>query len=138
MQCYPSRIVKSETSNVKSNPFFMFIKLNHQSLDVYKAVRQLIMEIYFISKRLPTEERFNMVQQMRRAGLSIKLNLAEGASRRSPIERKRYLEVSRGSLIEVDAILETAVDLEYFSIDQLANISGLLNKSFAMLSKMIQ
>ena len=79
-----------------------------------------------------------MVQQMRRAGLSVKLNLAEGSSRRSPIERKRFLEVSRGSLIEVDALLETAVDLKYFAIEELRIIAGLLNKCFAMLSKMIK
>ena len=115
----------------------MFIKLNHQSLDVYKAVRELIKEIYFISKKLPGEEKFNMIQQIRRAGLSVKLNLAEGASRRSPIERKRFIEVSRGSLIEVDAILETAIDLKYYSLDELARIGELLNRSFAMLSKMM-
>ena len=115
----------------------MFIKLNHQSLDVYKAVRELIKEIYLISIKLPAEEKFNMVQQMRRAGLSVKLNLAEGASRRSPVERKRFLEISRGSLVEVDAILETAVDLRFFSIDQLTTVGELLNKCFAMLSKMM-
>src|SRR5574339_12304 len=114
----------------------MFIKLNHQSLEVYKATRELIKEIYFISIKLPPDEKFNMVQQMRRAGLSVKLNLAEGASRRSLTERKRYIEVSRGSLIEVDAILETAVDLNYYSVEELSRIGELLNKSFAMLSKM--
>jgi four helix bundle protein len=116
----------------------MFIKLNHQSLDVYKAVRDLIKDIYFISKKLPAEEKFNMIQQIRRAALSIKLNLAEGSSRRSPVERKRIMEISRGSLIEVDAILETAVDLNCYSIDELTPIGGLLNKCFAMLSRMIK
>jgi len=116
----------------------MFIKLNHQSLDVYKAVRELTRELYFVSFKLPAGEKFNMVQQIRRAGLSVKLNLAEGSSRRSPIERKRFLEVSRGSLIEVDAILETAVDLKYFAIEELNIIARLLNKRFAMLSKMIK
>jgi len=116
----------------------MFIKLNHQSLDIYQAVRELTKEIYFVSNQLPGEERFNMVQQIRRAGLPIKLNLAEGASRRSLLERKRFLEVSRGSLIEVDAILETAVDLKYFKMEDLTAVSGLLNKCFAMLSNMIK
>jgi four helix bundle protein len=119
-------------------PFTMFIKLNHQSLDIYQAVRELTKEIYFVSNQLPGEERFNMVQQIRRAGLSIKLNLAEGASRRSLLERKRFLEVSRGSLIEVDAILETAVDLKYFKMEDLTAVLGLLNKCFAMLSNMIK
>jgi four helix bundle protein len=115
----------------------MFIKLNHQSLDIYTAIRELVKEIYSLSNQLPDKERFNMIQQIRRAGLSIKLNFAEGASRRSGAERKRYYEVSRGSLIEVDAVLETAVDLKYFSSDQLVTVARLLNKVFAMLSKMI-
>src|SRR5436190_22349728 len=115
----------------------MFIKLNHKSLDIYQAVRGLTKEIYLVSIKLPSDEKFNMVQQMRRAGLSVKLNLAEGSSRRSPVERKRFLEISRGSLIEVDAILETAVDLKYYSLEELTRIGELLNKSFAMLSKMI-
>lgn len=115
----------------------MFIKLNHQSLDVYKAVRELTKEIYFISMKLPADEKFNMVQQMRRAALSVKLNLAEGASRRSPVERKRFIEISRGSLIEIDARLETAVDLKYYLTEELKITGELLNKSFAMLSKMM-
>jgi len=116
----------------------MFIKLNHQSLDVHKGVSELIKKIYFISIELPGEEKFNMVQQMRRAASSVKLNLSEGASRRYPTGRKRFFEVSRGSLIEFDAILETAIDLRYLSVDLLANIGGLLNKCFAMLSKMMK
>jgi four helix bundle protein len=43
-----------------------------------------------------------MVQQIRRATLSVHLNIAEGCSRKSPSERKRFFEISRGSLIEVD------------------------------------
>ena len=115
----------------------MFIQLKHKSLDVYLAVRELTKEVYKTSMLLPAEEKFNMVQQIRRAALSVKLNLAEGSTRRSDIERKRYLEISRGSVVEIDAALETAVDLEYFKKEELQNIGELLNKCFAMLSKMI-
>jgi len=82
------------------------------------------------------EEKFNMVQQIRRAALSVKPNLAEGSTRKSEIERKRFLEISRGSVVEIDAALETAVDLNYFTREQLKNLGALLNRSFAMLSKM--
>lgn len=51
--------------------------------------------------------------------LSVKLNFAEGSSRKSVQERKRYYEISRGSVVEIDAALETSVDLEYFKIEQL-------------------
>jgi len=83
----------------------MFIPLKHKSLHVYQAVRDLTREIYKISMLLPGEEKFNMVQQIRRAALSVKLNLAEGSTRRSEIERNRYLEISRGSVVEIDAAL---------------------------------
>ena len=90
----------------------MFIKLNHKSLRVYGAIRELAKEVYAVSMKLPPEEKFNMVQQMRRAALSVKLNLAEGSTRKSLNERRRFYEVARGSHVEIDAVLETAVDLK--------------------------
>ena len=78
-----------------------------------------------------------MITQIRRAALSVHLNIAEGASRKSEAERKRYYEISRGSVVEIDAALETAVDLEYYKIEELKTAGELLNKCFAMLSKMI-
>jgi len=61
---------------------------------------------------LPAEERFNMVQQIRRAALSVYLNITEGCSRRSVAERKRFYEISRGSIIEIDAVLELCVEFK--------------------------
>jgi four helix bundle protein len=115
----------------------MFIQLKHKSLNMYHSVRELTKEIYKASMSLPAEEKFNLVQQIRRAALSVKLNLAEACTRRSPVERKRYLTVSRGSVVEIDAALETAVDLNYFKKEDLEKIGELLNKCFAMSSKMI-
>src|SRR5687768_8845067 len=116
----------------------MFLNLNHKSLTVYSKIRELTKEIYKISNLLPAEERFNMVQQIRRAGLSVKLNFAEGSTRKSSLERKRYYEISRGSIVEIDAALETAVDLEYFKVEPLQQSGILLNECFAMLSKMME
>jgi four helix bundle protein len=115
----------------------MFILLNHKSLDVYKAVRELVKEVYSITNKLPPEEKFNMVPQLRRAALSVKLNIAEGSTRRSDVERKRYFEVARGSVVEIDAALETAIDLSYYTEHELKPIGELLNKCFAILSKMV-
>ncbi|RYF78558.1 MAG: four helix bundle protein [Chitinophagaceae bacterium] len=115
----------------------MFLNLKHKTLRVYVAVRELTQEVYKISELLPVSERFNMVQQIRRAALSVKLNLAEGSTRRSEVERKRYIEIARGSVVELDAALETAIDLNYFKTEQLTKIGELLNKCFAMLTKML-
>lgn len=115
----------------------MFIQLKHKSLNVYASVTELVNEVYKLSIQLPPDEKFNMVQQIRRAASSVKLNLAEGCTRKSVAERKRYLVVSRGSVVEIDAVLEVVIDLNYVKKDSLERIGELLNKCFAMLSKMI-
>ncbi|HSR40096.1 MAG TPA: four helix bundle protein, partial [Phnomibacter sp.] len=84
----------------------MFLQLNHQKLFVYSEARLLSKHCYQFTKTLPPEERFNLVIQIRRAALSIHLNLAEGASRKSLAERKRFYEIARGSAIEIDAALD--------------------------------
>ncbi len=78
-----------------------------------------------------------MAQQLRTAGLSIQLNIAEGSSRKSAVERRRFYEISRGSLIEVDTIFDLAVALEYLKKEELNETGLLVVKTFQMLSKMI-
>jgi four helix bundle protein len=103
----------------------MLLDLKHKQLAVYKEIRSLVKETYSITKLLPYEERFNMVSQLRRAALSVKLNLADGASRKSLKERIRFYEVSRGSLVEIDAAAETAIDLNYLNETSLENLAGI-------------
>ena len=91
----------------------MFLQLNHQKLDVFLIAKSFTLECYRFTKLLPAEERFNMIQQIRRAALSVCLNIAEGASRKSASERKRYYEIARGSIIEIDAALDISIELKY-------------------------
>ena len=81
----------------------MFLKLNHQKLEVYQSSRMFVLECYKLTKILPPEEKFGMISQIRRAALPVHLNIAEGASRKSEVERKRYFEIARGSIVEIDA-----------------------------------
>jgi four helix bundle protein len=115
----------------------MFLNLAHTKLDVYQRSREFVHECYRISKYMPADERYAMTQQIRRAALSVHLNIAEGCSRKSPLERNRFMEISRGSLIEVDAALDIAVALEYFSLDDLTTLGMTMNKAFACISVMI-
>ncbi len=115
----------------------MFLQLNHQKLEVFKAAKDFAIECYKVSKILPNEERFNMVQQIRRAALSVVLNIAEGSSRKSEVERKRFFEISRGSLVEIDAAFDVANELKYFEGYNLSHLNELTNKTFSMLSKML-
>ena len=77
-----------------------------------------------------------MVQQVRRAALSVYLNIAEGCSRKSVTERKRFFEISRGSIIEIDAVLDLAVKLNYNKKENLQLLGEYMQRTFSMLSKM--
>ena len=115
----------------------MFLQLAHTKLDVYQFSQALVLECYKISKQFPNEEKFAMVWQIRRAALSVHLNIAEGCSRKSKAERIRYYEIARGSVIEIDAAIEIAFNLSYATIDQLHSLGFSILKTFKILSGMI-
>ena len=89
----------------------MFLQLAHTKLNVFQFSQDLALERYKVTKLFPAEEKFAMVQQIRRAALSVHLNIAEGCSRKSKIERIRYFEIARGSVIEIDSALDIAFKL---------------------------
>ena len=78
-----------------------------------------------------------MISQIRRAALSTHLNIAEGCSRKSNQERKRFFEISRGSIIEVDTALDVAVDLGYCTTTDIQLLGEPLIKTFKLLCGMI-
>ena len=100
--------------------------------------RSFVKECYLSTKNFPPEERFALTQQIRRAAISVYLNIAEGCSRKSLLERKRFFELSRGSLIEIDAAIDIAEDLNYCSKESFTQLGEYLIRSFSMISKMIR
>ena len=79
-----------------------------------------------------------MTSQIRRAALSVHLNIAEGSSRKSEVERKRYYEIARGSVIEIDAALDIAKEIEYLNNYDLTNLGESMIKCFKLLSRLIE
>lgn len=116
----------------------MFLQLNHQQLDIYKMARIFVRDCYRMTTKLPPEEKFNLVTQIRRAALSVHLNINEGASRKSETERKRFYEIARSSLVEVDAALDIVSDLGYSTKEDLSDLENSLVRCFSMLSKLIR
>jgi len=82
-------------------------------MDIDRVSKKLVLSCYRLTNGFSTEEKFGIVSQMRRAALSVHLNIAEAASRKSGIERKRFFEIARGSVIEIDAAFDIASDLDY-------------------------
>ncbi len=113
------------------------LKLNHKNLIAWKKSLSLIKEIYKLTKKLPKEEIYVISSQIRRASISVASNIAEGASRKSLIERKRFYQISRSSLVEVDTQLEICLSLEYFTEKEVGNANIEMNNVFALLTAMI-
>ena len=116
----------------------MFLQLAHTKLEVYAISRQLVLECYEITKKFPAEEKFALVQQIRRAAISVHLNLAEGCSRKSPAERRRFHEISRSSVIEIDTAIGVAYALRYVTLDELKELGDTIIKTFKLLTGMIK
>jgi four helix bundle protein len=115
----------------------MFLKLAHTQLDAYQYSQELAMECYKITRTFPVDEKFAMVQQIRRAALSVHLNIAEGCSRKSKAERRRFFEIARGSVIEIDSAIGIAHKLTYSTLEQLQPLGNAIIKNFKVLSGMI-
>ncbi|MFA5804174.1 MAG: four helix bundle protein [Melioribacteraceae bacterium] len=114
------------------------MQLSHKNLDVWKFSLELVDKIYSITKSFPREELFGLTNQLRRASVSITSNLSEGLSRTSSLEKCRFLEIARSSLVEIDTQLVISVRLKYCSEKELEGIEPLLNSIFAMITSLIK
>ena len=116
----------------------MFLELNHHNLKATQFARMIIYDIYKVSNYFPGHEKFAISSQVRRAAVSIYLNISEGCSRRSKSERIRFFEIARGSLVEVDAALDIAQDLNYFQKQNWPKLKENMISCFKILSSLIQ
>jgi four helix bundle protein len=94
-----------------------------KDLKAYQHARRLSVLSRSLIKRLPDSER-DLADQWRRACNSIALNLAEGVSRRGSKEFRRFTDMARGSLVEVEAIIDLVQHLGVFEPKQLDEISA--------------
>ena len=113
-----------------------------EDLEVYKAAREFRKKVYKLIKRLPSEEKYNLGDQMRRASLSLTNNIGEGHGRFFYQENIQFCRISRGSLMELIDDLNTCIDEKYFPLDYLYElknegyrINKMLNGYIAYLKK---
>ena len=83
----------------------------HYDLEIWQDARKLVKVIYKVTSSFPSSERFCLVDQIRRAVVSVPSNIAEGFGRESPKDFMHFLTVARGSLYETRTQLRIAYDL---------------------------
>lgn len=89
---------------------FSFEKLN-----VWQKSRQLSIKIYNCTKYFPTDEKFGLTSQMRRAAISISSNIAEGTGRHSFKDKARFTEIAYSSALELLNQTILSNDLKFLS-----------------------
>ena len=115
------------------------MRQTYKDLNVYKKSDTLVLDMYQITNKLPIEERFGLISQIKRASLSIPLNIAEGYGKRSStMEFKRYLAMAKGSCNELQVLLDLCNDLEYISQEEHKTISERYDEVGKMLYGMLE
>jgi four helix bundle protein len=95
---------------------------DYTKYDIWKDGIDISIVIYELTQSFPDDERFGLISQLRRASVSISSNFAEGSSRSSEKDFKRYIEISLGSTFEVKTQLIIAQKLGYLDQKQLDEI----------------
>ena len=91
---------------------------NFRDWDIYRDARLFRIQIMQLTKNFPTEEKFALTDQTNRALNSMILNIAEGSRKNSDKDTRVYINRAQGSLTEVVACLDCALDSKYVTNDQ--------------------
>ncbi|MFN3740618.1 MAG: four helix bundle protein [Thermodesulfovibrionales bacterium] len=101
---------------------------NYKNLIVWQKAHSLALIIYKITEQFPRHEQYALTSQIRKAALSIPTNIVEGYNRKSKREFIHFIDISLGSLAEVEYLLEFSVDLGYIEKSQLDKIQPLIDE----------
>jgi four helix bundle protein len=108
-----------------------------KKLDIWKQSIDLVKEVYIVVEKLPFEEKFGLRSQITRAAVSVPSNIAEGSSRNSDIEFKRFLEIAMGSLFELETQLIISKELGFIKEEILVSVFGNIEKEAKMINSLI-
>lgn len=92
---------------------------NYRDLIVWQKAMDLVTAVYQVTATFPSDERFGLISQMRRAAVSIPSNIAEGQGRDSSQEFKHFLSISYGSLCELQTQLLLSERLSFLDVPTL-------------------
>lgn len=104
----------------------------YKNLVVWQRADELAKEVYMATRSFPKEEIYGITSQLRRAVLSVPINIVEGYSRQSKKELRQFINISLASLAEVEYIIDFSLRIGYLKekdyerLEELRNITGKL------------
>jgi four helix bundle protein len=109
---------------------------DYKDLHVWQKGMELAKQAYLLTSRFPSEEKFGLVSQIRRAVVSIPSNIAEGQARNTTGEFVQFISYAEGSAAEVDTQLRLSIELGYCAANDLEVVSRLLTDVQKMLKRL--
>lgn len=110
---------------------------NFRKLEIWKEGITLVKQLYKLANELPKEEKYGLRSQITRAAVSVPSNIAEGCSRNSEVEFKRFLEIAIGSLFELETQLILIIELDLINSYDTAPLFELIEKEGKMINGLI-
>lgn len=107
-------------------------------LIVWKKAHAVVLEIYYLTKTFPQEEKYGLSDQMRRSAISITSNIAEGFSRIYKKEKKQFYYIALGSVTELENQLLVGKDVGYISQKKFMSIAVQLIEVHKLLNNLIK
>jgi four helix bundle protein len=110
---------------------------NYQKLDAWKSAMELVKNVYLLTKNYPKEELYALSSQTKRASVSIPSNIAEGMGRQYKKDTIQFLHIARGSIYELETVLNIAVMVEIIDQQKFQSLIPLLDNTFKLLNGLI-
>ena len=101
-----------------------------EKLEVYELGEELVVIVYDICREFPRSEEFGLTSQLKRAIVSVVLNIAEGSAFAGDKEFRRFVGISIGSLVETRAGLLLAIKLNFIKRENVENVFRLIDSLF--------
>ncbi len=108
-----------------------------KDLKIWQLGMEIVRDIYLLSVQLPNDEKYGLRSQITRAAVSIPSNIAEGSSRHSDIDFKRFLEIALGSLYELETQLLIIQSLNMIGQAELHSILDKIEQESKMINGFI-
>ena len=97
---------------------------NYRELKIWQRGVELATKVYQLSLKFPSDEKFGLTSQIRRAAVSISSNIAEGSGRTTDKDFANFLAYAYGSLCEVDTQLQIAVNLSFVAKEEIEELEN--------------
>lgn len=110
------------------------MKHNFKNLNIWKLAIELANDTYILTDSFPRNEEFGLKSQLRRCAVSVASNIAEGSSRSSNKDFNRFLEISLGSLYELQTQIIISSNRNYFDFSEFENVENKIIELQRMIS----